>query len=809
MAGICCLIFIAAFPAFTALFQCLNRGAVSELPGPAVAVFQALRQLLADSDSGAMMAMGRGWLALCVMIGSLAWLSVRRFFTSEDKKWGVIISAAAVLGLLSACFSVSSHYSLLETIGYIAVGLLLLLTANVFREIYLVNINAAEAPEKDAPLIVKNLFIRAVNILSIILSAVILSSWALYWRFGHSNVAMGGSFYQNNMFACFLLLNLPLILGRLLQLSEEAEFKNDSDIKSVWNGYLFYLVLLSALCVSLYLTYNRSAWVCGALGFFAVSGLWAFKKGNNAVWAAAASLAGTAAFTAFLFSVSRSSWLGWSCLSVSLICLLFNLFKSLNTKFFVISALSAVILSGVFLAFLIPSVESVKARSHERLAGIATQSDTSMQARKQFYRAAWQIFIHHPWLGVGPGNFELYYPQYQSDMRWFSKRSHSLTLDILSESGLAVFVIYCFLIVSVFIYVFKGAFKEPCEIFIMRIGCLGGAGLLLVHAQIDVDFHVIVLPLFGAMLLGLAYGLPFASQNGQTASVSSFAEDNRCSVYTNSAIAAAIAFLALQAVAAWPGQYYSTLAKLLDNEGRDKEAAQCWLWAAQSDPKMGEYWRQIGVSVINGNLGRDEREKDYLLEVSSREAAVLDPGRASALGLRSQVLENTGRCQEAVELALRALELDPKNYPVYYAVCAKSLLRLGQAEDASEILARAFAVFDFELLSGSDIFDFRLAAIKRSLSECYLIRYNLAKHRREPDSGAYLTKALILDGELSEAYCGEIESLIERGRSLKTEGRFKEAAEAFTEAKQLLDELYSADRTNKSVQSLQELLPAM
>ncbi|MBQ7502058.1 O-antigen ligase family protein [bacterium] len=762
-----------------------------------------------NSDSGAMMAMGRGWLSICVLVGAVAWLSVRRWFSPAEVKWGALLSAVSILGLISAYFSVSPHAAFLEAVGYIAAGVLLLLTGNAAREVYIVSLKGADNPEKDSPFIVKGLFVRIVNILSLVLTAVILCSWGIYWGTGHSSVAMGGSFYQNNMFACFLLLNLPLIMGRLLQMSEKVDFENGGDIKAVWDSYLYYVLLLSALFVSLYMTYNRSAWVCGALGVFAVSGFWAVKKGKRALWTAVAALLGTAAFTAFLFLIARAAWLGLGFLLVSLACLFYIVFRSLNTRYLWVSALSAVILSGIFLSLLIPSVEEVKAHNQERLQGIATQSDTSMQARKQFYRAGWQIFLSHPGLGVGPGNFELYYPQYQSDMRWFSKRSHSLTLDILSEGGLAVFALFCILGASIFIFVIRGAFKEPCEIFIMRLGCLTGAGLLLIHAQIDVDFHVIILPMYGAMLLGVSYGLPFESQDGPAASCADYSEEKRGSIFVNFILAALIAAAALQAVLAWPGQYYATSAKLLDNEGRNREAALCWLQAANSDPKMGEYWRQVGVNVINGHLGEDEKERNYLLDLSSSQAALLDPGRASALGLRGQVLENTGRFQEALDMALRALALDAKNYPVYYAVCARSYLCLGKAEEAREILDRAFAIFDFERLSCADIFDFRLGNMKRSLSECYLIRYNLAKHQQDPEACKYLSKALILDAELGEAYIEEIKGLVQEGCSLRDKGKLREAAETFSRAEQLLDELYAADSTSKSVRSLWELLPAM
>jgi probable O-glycosylation ligase (exosortase A-associated) len=72
-----------------------------------------------------------------------------------------------------------------------------------------------------------------------------------------------------------------------------------------------------------------------------------------------------------------------------------------------------------------------------------TQSGTA-QARQQYWKAAWRMFIDNPF-GVGGNNFQVRFPEYQSD--WFGRGmwgrvAHSLWFTLIPELGIFGIFIY-------------------------------------------------------------------------------------------------------------------------------------------------------------------------------------------------------------------------------------------------------------------------------------------------------------------------------------------------------------------------------
>lgn len=67
-------------------------------------------------------------------------------------------------------------------------------------------------------------------------------------------------------------------------------------------------------------------------------------------------------------------------------------------------------------------------------------SDPSLRGRTSEVTAAWQMFLDHPVLGVGAGNYETSYQAYAEDIGLESRRverqAHSLPLEIAAEHGL-------------------------------------------------------------------------------------------------------------------------------------------------------------------------------------------------------------------------------------------------------------------------------------------------------------------------------------------------------------------------------------
>ncbi|MGQ0798600.1 MAG: O-antigen ligase family protein [Pseudomarimonas sp.] len=77
---------------------------------------------------------------------------------------------------------------------------------------------------------------------------------------------------------------------------------------------------------------------------------------------------------------------------------------------------------------------------------------TSVLARLQLWQAAWNLFLAHPWLGVGPHGFVLAYPEVTAATALIDPRltpwPHSLPLELLAEGGIFLALGTCLLLFS-------------------------------------------------------------------------------------------------------------------------------------------------------------------------------------------------------------------------------------------------------------------------------------------------------------------------------------------------------------------------
>jgi putative inorganic carbon (hco3(-)) transporter len=76
-----------------------------------------------------------------------------------------------------------------------------------------------------------------------------------------------------------------------------------------------------------------------------------------------------------------------------------------------------------------------------RGGGVAASSDASVRGRAGENLAAVQMFLNHPYLGVGPGNYPVLYTNYSQtialDSRNEGRHPHNLYLESFAETGLA------------------------------------------------------------------------------------------------------------------------------------------------------------------------------------------------------------------------------------------------------------------------------------------------------------------------------------------------------------------------------------
>ena len=140
-----------------------------------------------------------------------------------------------------------------------------------------------------------------------------------------------------------------------------------------------------------------------------------------------------------ILSGSRGAYLGLGVIA------LYHWLNSKRKALLLVTILSVLAVSVVFVlpGKLIARVKSIQAYT----------SDESTNIRMELWNAGLRIFIDHPVLGVGVGNFptaygQSYHPEKSGGVAWWNP--HNIFIHTLSEMGLVGFLAYIGLIVSIY-----------------------------------------------------------------------------------------------------------------------------------------------------------------------------------------------------------------------------------------------------------------------------------------------------------------------------------------------------------------------
>lgn len=142
-------------------------------------------------------------------------------------------------------------------------------------------------------------------------------------------------------------------------------------------------------------------------------------------------------------------------------------------------------------------------------AASGTARDNSAELRIEEWTLAWQLFLRHPLLGVGPGNF-WYYSGYLLEGQPYGTPghvTHSLWMELLSSGGLVVTVPYLLLLWRFFRRSWHlarqhaAAGRQEIALYI-QTPMLGMAGLLVCSTFLD---RMVYEPIFWCIALGVAH----------------------------------------------------------------------------------------------------------------------------------------------------------------------------------------------------------------------------------------------------------------------------------------------------------------
>ncbi|HPZ08892.1 MAG TPA: O-antigen ligase family protein [Candidatus Eremiobacteraeota bacterium] len=183
--------------------------------------------------------------------------------------------------------------------------------------------------------------------------------------------------------------------------------------------------------------------------------------------------------TALVLSLSRGSWV--SLLSV----ILFYLFLKRRDKKKFYLTIIILLISGIISVILMPDFILSRVNSIFKYS-----TDTAILHRFDLWKSSFKMFLHHPLIGIGTGNFDYVYPDYAivgPAYKLVANHANNMYINILTETGLSGFIIFMWYITVLWKEVINSYKKKYSDEFLYLFS-VGFSGILLalcIHGFFD------------------------------------------------------------------------------------------------------------------------------------------------------------------------------------------------------------------------------------------------------------------------------------------------------------------------------------
>jgi len=358
-------------------------------------------------------------------------------------------------------------------------------------------------------------------------------------------------------------------------------------------------------------------------------------------------------------SLSRGGWLAAG-LALALLCALLVAHR-------IHRAGALALLVGLVLA---GSVFMLQNRAPQQRLTAIFEDGRVQDVRFLLWGPTIEMWRDHPWLGVGPGHFDVRFRQYRPvSVQLRPDRAHNDYLNALADWGLVgtalavlPWVLSSGLLVrdwSVIAQAQGGLGEVRSNRLALALGGVAGLAGILVHAVFDFNFHIPANAITAVALLALLTGLARHADESRSRWLS---KGWRATLSLGLALACGI--LVWQGARRWteerlldqasqleelPAQYMDTLERAFDAEPRNPQTA----W------KLGEAWRL--QSWAGGQNYQEHAERALGWHQRAAELNPYDPYSRMSIGM---CLDWLDRHAEAEPWFKEAHRLDPNNYYV-------------------------------------------------------------------------------------------------------------------------------------------------
>jgi O-antigen ligase len=235
------------------------------------------------------------------------------------------------------------------------------------------------------------------------------------------------------------------------------------------------------------------------------------------VWSLVLGVVSASLLGGLVASLSRGAWVG-AAIGVLGLALALGVTIGRRARVWLFAAVGATVL-GLALggAGLLPDFVGARLASITRYLAIfdagtapVTRENFAVVERMSQMQAGWRMFLAHPLLGVGPGNYGVAYPQFAVGTWYISRgHAHNYYLHMAAETGLAGLAAYMALLTGL-VWRASAILRHPSSTFFhsAAVGCCGIIAAVVGHDLFE-NLHVLSM---GVQLAGV-WGLLFVIEN--------------------------------------------------------------------------------------------------------------------------------------------------------------------------------------------------------------------------------------------------------------------------------------------------------
>jgi O-antigen ligase/cytochrome c-type biogenesis protein CcmH/NrfG len=346
-----------------------------------------------------------------------------------------------------------------------------------------------------------------------------------------------------------------------------------------------------------------------------------------------------------------------------------------------------------------------------------------LRDRVLLYQSAFQMFLEHPFLGVGFENFAVAYPRYQQ-AEWFglvgmnttNTSAHDWVLHVAATTG-AVGLLANFALLGAFAFQAWRRARDPDAagiiVAITAIAAFYGGGLVLPGAQsiqwipwvcvgvaLASDLRsarvvAAIPPLRLPAMVRLVIVVVFASVAfGQLGSL----QANRAAKVAESALGGANAARAVEmartATTIDPGRavYWNDLGRALELVPDPRGARAAYRQATTRSPYTPAFWWNLGRMELEFAKQEEPGARDAAYQ-AMRRAIATDPQNPDSFDRFARIQSTLADYKGAIESERQAIALFP-TVPGYYTVASEAARLLGDTDAAIDFLRQGVAATD-------------------------------------------------------------------------------------------------------------------